>query len=133
MNVTLNGKQLNNFTGGITLIEGTNDIQFQVTYKQSDNKLLRVSQSYRVMLNSDDIIITTNVKDQTVIEEILTFTATAAQGEKDVKLKVFSNDQELKPLAGNAYTATLAEGKNTIKLTAQLSWEKSGADLHRDL
>lgn len=125
MNVTLNGKQLNNFTGEITLIEGMNDIQFQVTYKQSDNKLLRVSQSYRVMLNSDDIIITTNVKDQTVIEEILTFTATAAQGEKDVKLKVFSNDQELKPRAGNAYTATLAEGKNTLKLTAQLYGKKA--------
>ncbi|PID05506.1 MULTISPECIES: DUF4430 domain-containing protein [unclassified Sporosarcina] len=125
MNVKLNGKQLNDFTGGITLIEGTNDIQFQVTYKQSDKKVLRVSQSYRVMLNSDDIIITTDLKDQTVIEEILTFTATAAQGEKDVKLKVFSNDQELKPLAGNAYTATLAEGKNTIKLTAQLHGKKA--------
>ncbi|PIC98027.1 DUF4430 domain-containing protein [Sporosarcina sp. P29] len=125
MNVKLNGKQLNDFTGGITLIEGMNDIQFQVTYKQSDKKVLRVSQSYRVMLNSDDIIITTDLKDQTVIEEILTFNATAAQGEKDVKLKVFSNDQELKPLAGNAYSATLAEGKNTLKLTAQLYGKKA--------
>lgn len=125
MNVTLNGKQLNDFTGEITLIEGTNDIQFQVTYKQSDNKLLRVSQSYRVMLNSDDIIIMTNLKDQTVIEETLTFTATAAQGGKDAKLKVFSNHQELKPLAGNAYTVTLAEGKNTIQLTAQLHGKKA--------
>ncbi|PIC57948.1 hypothetical protein CSV80_06480 [Sporosarcina sp. P12(2017)] len=125
MNVTLNGKQLNDFTGEITFIEGTNDIQFQVIYKQSDNKLLRVSQLYRVTLNSEDIIITTVLKDQTVMEETLTFTATAAQGEKDAKLKVVSNHQELKPLAGSSYTATLVEGENTFKLTAQLHGKKA--------
>ncbi|PIC66146.1 hypothetical protein CSV71_12810 [Sporosarcina sp. P21c] len=125
MNVKLNGKKLDDYQGVIMLTEGTNDIQFQVIYKQTNNKLLRVSQSYRVMLNAHDIVITTQLKDQTVNEESLTFTATATQGELDAKLTVFVNNKELKPLAGSAYKATLAEGKNTLKLTAQRHGKKA--------
>src|SRR5699024_9810789 len=40
MKVTVNGKKLSDYKGVLLLTEGTNDIQFQVIYKQSDNKLL---------------------------------------------------------------------------------------------
>jgi len=66
MKVTVNGKKLSDYKGVLSLAEGTNDIQFQVIYKQTDNKLLRVSQSYRVTLNSQDIVITTELKEKTV-------------------------------------------------------------------
>lgn len=125
MKVTVNGKKLSDYKGVLLLTEGTNDIQFQVIYKQSDNKLFRVSQSYRVTLNSQDIVITTDLKDQTVIEDTISFTATATQGEQDAKLNVFMNNKELKPLTGSAYKATLTEGKNTFKLTAQVNGKKA--------
>ena len=124
-NVTLNGKRMSDFKGDITLAEGANTIEFRITYKQSDKKQLRVSQAYTVTLNSDDVVITTELKDQTVIDETLTFTARATLGDKPVKLQVFIHKQELKPLAGNTYKAQLVEGENTIKLIAQHSGKQA--------
>jgi len=120
LDVHLNGSLLKEFDGELHFIDGENEITFSVTYKKEDGKLISVRQTYTITLNTKDIIIFTNLKNETINEEELTFTAQAKKGKEKADLTVTLNNTKLKPLGGSAYKANLQEGENVITLTASL-------------
>ncbi|WP_158232144.1 DUF4430 domain-containing protein [Sporosarcina sp. P20a] len=125
MTVLLNSKKVADFKGELTLAEGPNDVEFQVIYAKKNGEKIRVSQTFRVILNRKDIVIHTELKDRTVTEESLTFTAQAKLADTKAELTVLTSKEELKPVAGNVYKLQLQEGPNQIILTAKLKDKKA--------
>lgn len=117
--VFLNNSLIKDFKGEVTLEEGINAIKIKVTYEDDDGKVLTVSKTYTVYLNTDDIIIYSNLNDgMKVTKADLFFTASAKKGGKDLPVDVHLNEEKVKEESKNYYDVTLDEGENQILISA---------------
>lgn len=116
--VRLNEVLQDEFTGTLTLTEGENTIQFQVTYVDEQQKEIHVSQQYTLFLNTKDVVITTSLTNSETTNRQLSFIAKAERSGAEQPLTVSVNGRTVKSIAGTAYEVTLQPGKNDIVLTA---------------
>lgn len=100
------------------LTEGDNHLRVSVTYEDEEKETFTVAKDYVVTLKEDDIIIHTDLEDQEVYNETLSFKASAEKGEKSVPVTVTVNDEDISG-DDKRYQAILLEGNNEIIITAQ--------------
>lgn len=117
--IFLNDILVPEFNGTVILDEGKNSIKVKVTYEDTDGKVFSVSKTYAVHLNTEDIIIYSNLDEEMkVTKDKLYFTAWAKKGEKTLSVDVKLNEQKVKGENGNRYNVTLNEGENKVIISA---------------
>ena len=119
LQVSLNHTNINNFDGGVKLKEGSNKITVDVYYEQEDGQQFHASRTYNVILNTKDIIISTNLQYKfETTESVLTFTASAKRNGQTIPIEVTINKRTLKALGGTVYKTDLDEGQNDLIIRA---------------
>lgn len=103
--------------GTLLLEEGRNTITVTVVYADQEEHQIRVSRTYTVYLELEQVVITTDLSDRTVNQRNFSFTAYASAGGQRVPLSVSVNGTEAFP-SGNRYQTQLNEGDNVILLAA---------------
>lgn len=106
-----------NFSGSVLLTEGSNTIKIVVTYRDDGEKEIVAWKSYRVIVDTKNLSITTTLYNQTVDNPFFTFTAYATMGENNADIQVMLNDKEVSGTK-NKYSITLTQGKNNIVIRA---------------
>lgn len=118
--VFVNRKIESNFNGTVRLPEGENEITVKVFYEDSQGNQFSVSQSYIVILNSEEIIILTNLEDNKLVDyKRFNFSASAEQSGNKIPISVFINEKEIKQSSNNKYETKLTPGENLIVLKAK--------------
>lgn len=125
LDVSLNEELLTDFNGELKFNEGKNTVSFIATYTNAEGELVTAKQIYTIFLNTKDIVILTNLKDATLTEPAITFTAQAKKAVQSMELTVLVNDEQIAPLGGTAYKANLHVGENTITLAAGAGNERT--------
>src|SRR5699024_6158794 len=85
-------------------------------YKDDKGEQFTVTRSYEDILNKENIVIETDLKEEKVYHENIKFTATAALGKEKVPLTVQKNGEYIDEIEEDTYEVQLAEGENTIKI-----------------
>lgn len=117
--VFLNNTLVPDFNGAVILDDGRNSIRVKITYEDADGKVFSVSKTYTVHLNTEDIIIYSNLDEEMKVTKAkLYFTAWAKKGEKTLPVDVKLNEQKVKGENGDRYNVTLNEGENKIIISA---------------
>lgn len=106
-----------NFNGSVILSQGKNTIKVSVTYRTEDEQEIRAEKSYTVNVDTNNLCITTNLKNQIIDSPFLDFIAYATMGEAQAEIIVKLNDKEIQGTDNN-YSVTLAQGKNIITMNA---------------
>ena len=118
LRVELNGKELKDYKGELTLQEGKNSVRFTVVYEDTGKKEISVTQDYAIYLNTKEPVIFTNLTQGKVSQPNLSFTAQAKKKNEHIPLKVSMNGDIISALGGTVYKVTLKQGKNHINLQA---------------
>lgn len=118
--VFLNGELLKDYNGELQFKEGENLVKFVVSYIKEGGGRITAQQQYAITLNTKEIVIFSNLENETVSEQKITFTASAKYKTDEVPVTVTLNDTKLSALGGVAYSAQLEEGKNVITIEATL-------------
>lgn len=116
-NVFLNDALVSQFSGRLLLEDGKNTVKVEVTYEDPEGHAVQVSKTYTVYVQQDELVITTDLKDCTVSQQNLRFTAYASLGAQAATLNAYVNGEALAS-ASNRYQAKLNEGENEILLVA---------------
>lgn len=121
--ITVNGETLE-YTGGVTLKEGSNQIQVTVTYRNQKGEDVTASRTYTVYLEISRIQIYTDIRDEdTVMQESYGFTAYAMLRGEELPVSVFLNGSPLTG-EGQQFQAALAPGRNEIRIQAEGSGQQ---------
>lgn len=107
-----------NFSGKVLLKENANKIKIAVTYRSKDGKEIIAQKTYTVNVNTNGLFISTDLKNKTVENPFLDFTASAGIGQVKADLTVNLNGTEVTG-EENKYSVTLVSGKNIIELKAK--------------
>lgn len=118
LSVYVNDSLVANFSGNVLLAEGANQIQIVVIYRDSDGQEIIARKSYTVSVDTKDLWITTDLKEQTTENPFLQFLAYAQMGEKQAKMTVTVNDEKIVG-ESNQYAVILIAGNNVITLRAE--------------
>ncbi len=106
----------------LQLSKGENNITISATYEDENKVSFTVLRSYTVIYDEKEIIIETDLKNQAVSDDKITFIASAKQGEEIIPLTVQlhqdNNQDELTEIEKHKYTADLQEGANKFVLLA---------------
>ncbi len=121
--VTINGEKKPDFNGRVLLSEGENHIRVEVTYTNKNAKIISAYRDYKVFVDLGEIILTTDLTDQTVDTNTISFTANAVLDGEIVTVTAQCNGTAL-PLDTELYTAHLSENENIITLSAQWNNKK---------
>lgn len=117
LNVTLNGSDIPQFSGSLTLSHGANRIRISCTYADKNGEIKRAYKDYTVYYeNSGKVLITTDLVPGTVTSSYIRFSASAKRGDEDIPVSVYLNGEEL-PGSGD-YSACLPEGESLVRITA---------------
>lgn len=118
--ITLNGTQIPQFgdSGSVALKEGNNTLRVTVDYTDSSGKIYSQFKDYTVILDTESLVIQTDLTDKTVTDELLKFSATASYLGKPAAVTVKLNGKEVTGKDG-AFKVTLNEGANQILLEAK--------------
>lgn len=120
---TLNDGRATAYRGTLKLAHGENKILVAVTYQQKDGSTFAVSKEYILYFEEEKLLIQTNLKDQTVKSDHISFRAWAQLGKETFALMATVNGTEIKADENwNYQDVPLQEGENQIVLKA----EKSG-------
>lgn len=126
--VFLNGKVVEKFDGKVTLEENENTIGIKVTYEDNKKESFTVTKSYTVHFEEDDIVITTNLDNDKVVEkQEYSFKAKASFKEKSVPLEIQHNGEKLAIEKNHQYKVNLKEGENKFTLFAEAEGNKKEA------
>lgn len=106
------------FKGNVLLEDGSNTIRIAVKYADNNGKTFSVYQDYTVYVDLGDIVISTDLCDQTIETNVLTFSVSAFFYGDTLPVKVFCNEEELTGENDN-FIANLKSGENTITISAQ--------------
>lgn len=124
--VLLNGKPIDDFAGTVMLKEGDNEITITVTYQDKKGGQFSVTRHYKVILNTKEIIIYTNLENEQVFEnETITFTASAMYDGKSLPVEVEINEKKVRNTVDDNYEAQLKEDDNKIVITAKHSGKEA--------
>lgn len=116
ISVFVNGTSQAQFQGRVLLEEGKNTLRVSVAYIDQTGKSFAVYQDYTVYVDLGNVVLQTDLKNQTVETQTLRFTALAIWKGQPVPLTVACNQQDLFSQGDGTYTATLVEGDNIIQL-----------------
>ena len=116
--VYVNDEQINNFDGRVILKEGTNTIEIVVNYRRDDGREIIAKKKYTVNVDTGNLFISTDLKDQTVNNPFFKFNLQAKMGENDADVKVSLNGKNITGKDGK-YSVILKKGKNTIVAKAE--------------
>lgn len=116
--VSISGNQNKQLHAQSLLTEGDNHLRVSVTYEDRDRETFTVAKDYVVTLKKDEIIIHTDLEDQAVYNESLSFKASAEKGGKSIPVTVTVNDEGISG-EDKRYQAILLEGNNEITIRAQ--------------
>lgn len=116
--VTVNGENVDDFAGKVLLKEGSNQIIVAVTYSEDSGKIIQAEKSYMVFADTATLVLSTDLKDQTVDSPYFDFYAKAKYKEKAISVQVSCNGSSLSGKDGD-YSVTLQEGDNEIRVTAK--------------
>lgn len=119
--IFLNGEVWPGFQnhGIVTLSEGENTIKVTCSYQRDGEEEFSISRSYTVYLESERIVIYTDLQDDMTLSEAdLAFTAYARYQGEDVPVTVTLNGKECSQEEENVYVVRLQNGDNTIKIAA---------------
>lgn len=97
----------------VKLKEGKNEITIESHYK--DN---RAKKQFTIEYKKPQLIIQTNLKNQTVDQPKFNFTAIALDGNQQTNLSVTHDGNNIEENKDEIYSVTLSEGENTFDLTA---------------
>ena len=122
--ITINGEKQADFNGRVFLSEGENHIRVEVTYTDKNSKVISAYREYKVFVDLGDIILTTDLKNQTVDNNTISFTAEAVLDGENVPVTVHCNKNVCTGNNGH-YTAQLSENENIITLSARWNNKKS--------
>lgn len=122
--ITINGEKQADFNGRVFLSEGENHIRVEVTYTDKNSKVISAYREYKVFVDLGDIILTTDLKNQTVDNNTISFTAEAVLDGENVPVTVHCNKNVCTGNNGH-YTAKLSENENIITLSARWNNKKS--------
>ena len=115
--VYVNGAKVSQFNGRVLLEDGKNTVKVEIVYADPEGHAIKVSKTYTVYVRQDSLIITTDLKDMTLNQQSLSFTAYASYGSRAATLQVFVNGEAVSS-GSNRYKARLNEGANEILLSA---------------
>ena len=118
VSVLVNSEESPDFAGKVFLQEGSNTITVAVVYSDSYGKKIQAEKSYRVIVDTQTLVISTDLKDCEVDSPYFDFTASAKYKETEVPLEVTLNGDEAQGEEGT-YSVTLKQGKNLLHLKAQ--------------
>lgn len=106
--------------GVVTLVEGDNTIKVTCTYEPASGEEFSVSRTYTVILDSERIIIYTDLEDGiTVSQAKYSFTAYAKYQGSDVPVTVSLNGKTCSSHGENIYSVKLKDGSNEVIITAK--------------
>ena len=125
LDVYMNGQLLENYDGELQFNEGKNVVKFAVTYEKENGQIVTAQQQYTITLNTNDVVIFTNLQNKTVDEEKLTFTASAKLKNEEAKVTVSLNGRTISPLGETVYSVELEQGKNEIVIEATRNNKKT--------
>lgn len=145
--IYLNGESWPGFQnhGIVTLSEGENTIKVTCTYQREGEDEFSISRSYTVYLESERIVIYTDLQDDMTISEAdFAFTAYARYQGNDVPVTITVNKSTCSETEENVYAVRLQNGSNTIKIAAsyegmnreetyQITLDLKGATIVTDL
>lgn len=121
--VTVNGSEINQFSGSVTLHAGKNTIRVACTYTDKNSQVKRAYKDYTVYLETQEITFDTDLSDMDTDSESITFSAAAYVGSEKIPLAVTVNGEKLS--GENSYTAQLENGENVITLSAEKDGSKA--------
>lgn len=105
------------FKGSVLLSEGKNVIKVSVQYLNEKNELISVYKDYTLYVNTGDIVITTDLCNQTVDTPDFSFKAKAVLNGTEIPLNVKLNNKSINSNNGS-FNVKLEEGDNQITLYA---------------
>lgn len=106
------------FKGNVLLEDGSNIIRIAVKYADKNGKTFSVYRDYTVYVDLGEIVISTDLYDQTIETNVLIFNAFAIFDGDTLPVEVLCNNEELTGENDN-FTANLKSGENTITISAQ--------------
>ena len=119
ISVSINRQIESDFTGSVTLVEGSNAISVAVTYQDKKEKIFTVSKDYTVFLEKGEIIIYSSLDQEMEASKAeLVFNASAQRDGEEVEVLVFANGEELTEISKGKYSTQLHKGQNKITVSA---------------
>lgn len=117
---TLNDGKTTAYRGSLSLAHGENKILVAVTYQQKDGTEFTVSKEYTIYYDEEKLLIQTNLSDQTVKSDHISFRAWAQLGKETFALTATVNGSTLNADENwNYKDVPLQEGENQIILDAE--------------
>lgn len=120
--VFVNGQQTPQFNGKVLLAEGENKIKITCCYQKEGEKKFSVSRTYRVILDTENVVFFTNLEDGVTVNlPNYSFVAYAQYKGENIPLTVTVNESVcgMSQAAENTYDVTLKDLDNTIVLKAK--------------
>ena len=117
---TLNDGKVTTYRGSLKLAHGENKILVAVTYQQKDGTKFTVSKEYTIYYDEEKLLIQTNLSDQTVKSDHISFRAWAQLGKETFALTATLNGTPISADENWDYKdVPLQEGENQIVLDAE--------------
>ena len=117
---TLNDGKVTTYRGSLKLAHGENKILVAVTYQQKDGTKFTVSKEYTIYYDEEKLLIKTNLSDQTVKSDHISFRAWAQLGKETFALTATLNGTPISADENWDYKdVPLQEGENQIVLDAE--------------
>lgn len=108
------------YRGSLKLAHGENKILVAVTYQQKDGTKFTVSKEYTIYYDEEKLLIQTNLSDQTVKSDHISFRAWAQLGKETFALTATLNGTPISADENWDYKdVPLQEGENQIVLDAE--------------
>ncbi len=125
---TLNDGKVTTYRGSLKLAHGENKILVAVTYQQKDGTEFTVSNEYTIYYDEEKLLIQTNLSDQTVKSDHISFRAWAQLGKETFALTATLNGTPISADENWDYKdVPLQEGENQIVLDAEKKTERANS------
>ena len=122
------------YRGSLKLAHGENKILVAVTYQQKDGTKFTVSKEYTIYYDEEKLLIQTNLSDQTVKSDHISFRAWAQLGKETFALTATLNGTPISADENWDYKdVPLQEGENQIVLDAEKRRKERTAGLYHNL
>lgn len=115
--IYVNGTEQIQFKGNVLFEEGSNVIRIIVKYADKDGKIISAYRDYTIYVDLGEITISTDLRDQTIETNILTFNASAFFDGNNIPVKVLCNNEEITGESGS-FLVKLKNGQNIIVISA---------------
>jgi len=84
-----------NFDGRVVLKEGANEIRISITYRTEDGQEINAQKKYTVNVDTENLFISTDLKNQTVSSPIFKFFALAKMGNNNGEMFLSLNGKNI--------------------------------------